>query len=239
MNNKFSILKTGSIYFFYRPKIEKNQEVQRFFIILHPEKQKKCYLLIVGKKHLPESGRDNGYFLFVDKVSEDKKELLQSLGEKHYRTTTRGERTLPSAQPLAEGKYLLSEHENHTHFIYQINSADEIEELQEEFNLKKEDDYLIVIKNPKASSPAGAGLSSTQKPSYPLSLQKQFANYQFISLNSAEFLDYKGSEILLIPKSVPPLNERYPNLQICLEKIKKDNLIEEFKKISLPKTLTE
>jgi len=60
--------------FIYRPKVEsENEEIQRFFFILKPEKQKKYHLLIVGKKHLTETKKHKSYFLLVDKASEDKK----------------------------------------------------------------------------------------------------------------------------------------------------------------------
>src|SRR3954453_15769190 len=122
MKKMKKILQSGNIYFFYRPKIEKQQEVQSFFLILHPIKSNKYNLLIVGKKHLPEVGKNNGYFLFVDKITENEEELLQSLSEKHYHTKTRGEISLSTSQCLGEGKYLLVEHNNHTHFIYQLTN---------------------------------------------------------------------------------------------------------------------
>jgi len=117
------IIQKGSVCFFYRPKVEsKNEEIQRFFFVLKPEKQKKYHLLIVGKKHLPETKKHESYFLFVDKASEDKKALLDSLKEKHYTTKTRGERIQPVSRCLAEGKYLIVEHQGHTHFCYQTTN---------------------------------------------------------------------------------------------------------------------
>lgn len=52
---KNKIIQRGNIYFFCRPKIENPEDIQRFFFILKPEKQKKYHLLVVGKKHLPET----------------------------------------------------------------------------------------------------------------------------------------------------------------------------------------
>src|SRR5687768_117435 len=141
MNKEVKIVQKGSICFFCRPKIE-NEDIQRFFFILKPEKQKKYHLLIVGKKHLPEVKKHESYFLFVDKVSENRKTLLESLEEKHYQTKTRGERTQPVSHCLAEGKYLIIEHHGHAHFCYQITKPAELKKEQIEFNLQKEDDYL-------------------------------------------------------------------------------------------------
>src|SRR3954471_15860238 len=98
MSQEIKIIAKGSIYFFYRPKMENKEDIQRFFFILKPEKSLKYYLLMVGKKHLPAAKKNKSYFLFVDKVSTDKKTLLESLSEKHYSTKTRGERTQPTAR---------------------------------------------------------------------------------------------------------------------------------------------
>jgi len=212
---KIKIIQKGSIYFFYRPKIENKENVQRFFFILKPEKQKKYHLLIVGKKHLPETKQHESYFLFVDKVNEDKKVILESLEEKHYQTKTRGERIQPVSHCLAEGKYLIVKHQGHTHFCYQIINPTELKKEQEAFNLKKHDDYLISVKNPQQPSPAGIGLGIKQKAHFPLEIQEKFASYRFINLDNPQFLDYEGAEILLTTQPRQELTERYPELQTC------------------------
>ncbi len=64
MKGKINVLQSGSIYFFYRPKAENSlKEVQRFFMVLQPQKQSKYQLLIVGKKQLPPAEKGS-YFLF-------------------------------------------------------------------------------------------------------------------------------------------------------------------------------
>ncbi|CAG8712282.1 33437_t:CDS:1 [Racocetra persica] len=211
---KIQIIQQGNVYFFYRPKIENQADVQRFFFILNPEKQKKYYLLIVGKKHLPETKKHESYFLLVDKVSADKKALLESLEEKHYQTKTRGERIQPASHDLAEGKYLIVEHQGHTHFCYQITNPAELKKEQREFNLQKEDDYLISVKNPQQPSPPGVGLGEKQKVNYPPEVQKKFADYRFISLRETEFLQ-EGAEILLTTQGRQNLTERDGYLQNC------------------------
>ena len=237
-NQANKIIQKGSVYFFYRPKVEsENEEIQRFFFILKPEKQKKYHLLIVGKKHLPETKKHESYFLLVDKVSEDKKALLDSLKEKHYQTKTKGERIQPVSHCLAEGKYLIVEHQGHTHFCYQITNPKALKKEQAEFNLQKEDDYLISVKNPQQPSSPGTGLGEKQKVNYPIEIQEKFSNYRFINLDTPEFLDYSGAEILLVSQPKQNLTERYKNLQTCLEKIDTDGLVKEFASISPPEAV--
>src|SRR3954454_9725447 len=144
VNKKFQVLKNGSVYFFFRPKIQNQTEVQRFFLVLYSNKR--YYLLIIGKKHLPTEKKES-YFAFVEAIKKDKNDLLQSLKEKTYQTGTRGERILPSSRCLGIGKFLLVEHHNHTHFIYHLVMPTTIKSIQAEFNLQKEDDYLISVKN--------------------------------------------------------------------------------------------
>jgi hypothetical protein len=173
---KTNILQSGTVYFFYRPKVENNSsEAQRFFLALKPQNQNKYQVLIVGKKQLPPSEK-NSYFLFLEAIKNNKEDLLSSLQEKHYSTKARGERTLPVSQCLGAGKYLLVSHHNHTHFIYQLTNPSQIKEIQKEFNLKKEDDYLISIKNPQAAKSSGIGLVEAKKVKFPPSLYLVFPN---------------------------------------------------------------
>jgi hypothetical protein len=237
MTKKISVLQGGGIYFFYRPKVENNpQEVQRFFLVLQPQIQNKYQLLIVGKKQLPPTEKNN-YFLFLEAIKNNKEELLSALSERHYSTKTKGERILPVSHCLGVGKYLLVAHNNHTHFIYQLTNPSQIKEIQKEFNLQKENDYLISIKNPQATTPPGVGLAEKQKVKFPPSLQNKFTNYSFIPLTTSEFLDYEGVELLLISKGKESLSNRESEVESCLEKIYPDNLLDEFAKISSPVAL--
>ncbi|CAG8705379.1 6510_t:CDS:1, partial [Ambispora leptoticha] len=170
-------------------------------------------------------------------IKNKKEELLSALSEKHYSTKTKGERTLPVSQCLGTGKYLLVVHNDHTHFIYQLTNPSQVKEIQKEFNLQKEDDYLINIKNPQAATPPGVGLAEKQKVKFPASLQNKFANYSFIPLATSEFLNYEGVEFLLIAKEKVNLTNREGELKSCLEKIHSDNLLDEFAKINSPEAL--
>ena len=231
MVKEFKVLKKGNIYFFVRPKIENESEAQRFFLVLHSNER--YYLLIIGKKHLPTE-KEGSYFAFVEAIKKNKNDLLQSLKERTYQTATRGERTLPSSRCLGAGKFLLVEHHNHTHFIYHLVMPTTIKSIQAEFNLQKEDDYLISVKNPQISSAGGAG---QQKATYPDWLQTKLTNYHFVPLNPSDFLDYERTELLLIPKKQPSLTQREKELENCWEEIGSENLVAEFAKITSPETI--
>lgn len=141
-------------------------------------------------------------------------------------------------ESLAEGKYLIIEHHGHTHFCYQITRPTELKKEQIEFNLQKEDDYLISVKNPQQPSPPGTGLGEKQKVNYPAKIQEKFANYRFINLIEPEFLDYEGAEVLLIAQSRQNLTERYEGLRDCGEKITADDLVKEFAAVSSPEAIS-
>src|SRR5690606_27582797 len=130
---------------------------------------------------------------------------------------------------LAEGKFIIADHNGHTHFIYRIISPEQIKGIQQEFNLKKEDDYLIVVKNPEF----GTMLSQKEKIKYPSYLQEKFGSNKFIPLDP-EFLNYKGTELLLISKK-RNLIEKEEGLKECLKQINQKDLTKEFIKILSPK----
>nr|CAG8624157.1 11548_t:CDS:2 [Entrophospora candida] len=110
--------------------------------------------------------------------------------------------------------------------------------LTQEFNLQKEDDYLINVKNPHVETPPGVGLSEKQKANYPQNLQEKFASYRFIPFDPVDFLDYPGTELLLINKSKKGLTEREEQLKKCLIEIKAIDLVEEFAKITTPEAIS-
>lgn len=232
MNSKISVLKSGSIYFFYRPKVKNSEEAQRFFLVFLASDSNKYTSLVVGKKQLP-TGTHDRYFLLVEETNKSQSELLDSLTEKHYQVG-KGETTAPISRCLAEGKFIIAKHNNHTHFVYQITNPSQLKEIQQEFHLKKEDDYLISVKNPEF----GTMVSKKEKTNYPQNLQEKFGNYRFISLESGEFLDYKGTELLLINKKKQDLTEREKDLQACLTEINSKDLTDEFAKIVSPKTIS-
>lgn len=200
-----NVLEQGHVYFFYRPRVETHEpesveEVQRFYMVLHPCGQRKYRLIILGRKKLPElaeSGREK-YWGFVDRVVSDPKRLEQEqLKEQHYETATRGERTQPAARPAGEGVYAIVNHDSHSHLAYVLELPKEPGPVQQAMNIEPEASYIITVKNPEMPSPPGVGLRASQEVQYPKSLEAKFAGKRFVPPNP-ELLDYEGAEIVLI-----------------------------------------
>lgn len=117
---KIEIIQKGNISFFYRPKVQHEEahgveEVQRFFSVLKPDSSSEylllIILLIIGKKYMPEK-RGQPFFAFVDHVTENLDDLRAALNKHQYGASNRGERELPSARCIGEGKYLIAGHED-------------------------------------------------------------------------------------------------------------------------------
>ncbi len=198
------ILEKGNVYFFYRPKVDREEahgieDVQRFYILLSPENKKGFRLLIVGEKELPEeksSGKERKNWAFV-KLAGNLKKMKDEIAEDKYQTKTKGERIVEAARPVGEGRYAIVQHEKHNHFLYELDTPKKIGKVQREFNISKEENYIVTVKNPEVSSPKGVGLEKEQKAKLPKKLKDKFENKRFIPLEP-EFLDYEGSEIVMI-----------------------------------------
>ena len=164
--NKSTMEQKGNIYFFYRPKIEIEkahnlQDVQKLFIVLKPENQNQYIIAIVTKKLLPENNASG--FVFIDKIVSTEHQLIEFLEEEIYFTKTKGQRILPEARCLGEGKYFIMEHEDHTHLIYELTKPANVHKVQAEFNIHKQDNFIINILNPKKSTPGYVGIVHTKK----------------------------------------------------------------------------
>ncbi len=206
MNNgeNLNILERGHVFFFYRPLIEEKkpkgfQDVGRFFMLLHPEEGKQYRLLVIGKKKMPEEkGHESREWGFVESVESDIDAIKEEIEGGKYRTKTRGEKEIPRARPAGEGVYSIVLHEDHTHLAYALELPEKLDEVQKDLNIKKEGDYIVSVKNPESSSPAGAGLKEKQKADLPNHLQDKFGGRRFVPANPPDFLNFEGSEIILI-----------------------------------------
>lgn len=201
------VLEQGNIYFCYRPKVEEHSvegldDVQRFYMVLKPHGKASYRLIVIGQKHLPDiSKHSQQTWGFVESVSDNAKEIERGLREKTYQTKTRGEREQPAARSVGEGVYDLVRHQDHTHLVYALELPEEPGEAQWELKIEPEGSYVLNIKNPETSSPKNAGLSEDQQVDLPKDLQKRFENHRFIAANPPDFLDYPGTELLLISAS--------------------------------------
>ncbi len=203
-NNQTETLESGEIFFLYRPAVEEQAvaglaDVQRFFLLLHPEGSNNHRLIVIGKKRLPEAGKSGERFWgFVDEVVRTDKQLKEQLGAESYETKTRGERFVAAMRPAGTGQYQISRHGNHTHLSYELALPEQPSEVQKELNIARAATYVLSVKNPNASAPNGVGLEDDQKAELPKHLQERFQGRRFIDADPPALLDHAGVEILLI-----------------------------------------
>lgn len=200
-------LEQGNIYFVYRPKVQAKgkegaikgiDDLQRTYIILSPHGEK-CYRLIaLGQKRLPSINDREKHWGFVDKVIRAPKKIEEELQHETYETKTRGERTWPAARPAGEGVYALIHHGDHTHLIYALELPEKPREVQQALNIEEEGSYILSIKNPQVSSPPGTSLEEERRADFPKHLQERFRKRRFIAIDSPDFLNYEGVELLFI-----------------------------------------
>lgn len=200
MADHLKILDRGDIYFVYRPKVEREtvkdlQDVQRFSLILKSQKKGLFSIIALGKKRVPSQDVERVEFAFVQHVVSSSDDLAKELDEETYDTLTRGERHLPAARAVAEGKYLITQHDDVSCLDYQLESH-QVGEAQRKFALAPRAQYLIFVKNPK--SDPDKGLPPEERARYSDKLQSHFRGIKFIPLPDAEFLQTVGAELLLI-----------------------------------------
>jgi hypothetical protein len=204
------VLERGDIYFIYRPRVQREpgevesiEDVQRMYIVLHPEGKQRYRLIVVGRKHLPDIGTRERTWGFVDKVAQRPDEIEQELSRQHYDTRTRGARVTPAGRPVGEGVYAIVAHgeegkRRHTHLAYALELPREPGEAQEELRISEEGSYVISVKNPEVPSPPRAGLRGERKAEFPRALEQRFRGRRFADVDPPEFLDHEGAEILLV-----------------------------------------
>ena len=204
MSTEIKTLERGNIYFLYRPRIEVEDpeelgDIQRLYMILSPAGKKRFRIAVIGRKKLPEpaAGGRERFWGFIETVTGSHNTVKKEMGEKSYKTKTRGDRLEPAARPAGEGVYRLLTHQDHTHLVYALELPQRPGEAQEEFNIEDQASYIISIKNPTKGSPARAGLSGEQKAELPKSLQKLFGERRFADADP-KLLDHPGVEFLLI-----------------------------------------
>ena len=205
MENRLETLERGNVYFLFRPRVEEDspeklEDVQRMFVVLSPDGAQIFRLLVVGRKQLPdpkERGQEKNWG-FVVGVSDNPTDIENQLDPETYETKTRGKRHLPAARPIGEGIYRILRHGNHTHFVYALELPAKSGEAQRAFHLAEQASYIISIKNPEKGSPLDAGLPEEQEAHLPRALQDKFRDRRFCEADPPEFLNYPGTEFVLI-----------------------------------------
>ncbi|MCB0331610.1 MAG: hypothetical protein KDD70_18190, partial [Bdellovibrionales bacterium] len=130
---KLLTIEQGQIGFFYRSKIDvrcpkTRSDIQRFYLLLLPDKAAKGRLLVVGKKRLPQiikgkSKSTEREWSLVSAVAKPER-LGDLLRPEKYRTDTKGERTVGEAIPAGEGRYaiFIKEDDDSSMLVYELKS---------------------------------------------------------------------------------------------------------------------
>ncbi len=204
------MLERGELYFLYRPRVETPGAeepvqglgmVQRFHLVLHPQSGRTFRLLTIGHKELPsvESPTRQPFWGLVDRVTSHAEEMRNELSGGRYETKTRGEREQPETRPAGEGVYAIVKHGDHTHLAYELELPRHPQKVQEIFHIEEEAGYILSIKNPEhGTDPRFAHLAEQRKPQYPPDLRQRLQGHSFVPADPPTFLDYEGTQFLLI-----------------------------------------
>lgn len=208
-------IEQGSVTFLYRPRVEEQHadeldDVQRLLILLSAEGAAFERVIAVGRKRLPLSSRRDRFWGFVDLVLTHY-DMHAALGAQVYGTKTRGLRHLPAAKPFATGTYEIATHREHAHLRWQVERVASDDPIARDYELEPEADYIVTVANP---DPIAWGLLQppdlqsqlfddlelhvTIPNPFPESLQQRFRDRRFAQLDSTEWLDHPGAELVFI-----------------------------------------
>lgn len=146
------ILERGDLQFFFQPTVQAADAldvplgVQSLFAILSPERGPHRRMRI-GKKRLPENPRDR-FWARIERVGSLERVLGEKLEDEIYATKTRGERFQPGARPVARGTYEFKQHDDHVHFIYDVEPF-AFEDAPDELHVPSHGDHRVLVKGGK------------------------------------------------------------------------------------------
>ncbi|KAG2493391.1 hypothetical protein HYH03_008520 [Edaphochlamys debaryana] len=172
-----------------------------------------CRLIVVGKKRLPDARRHDRFFGFVSAVAPTVADLTAGMGEEHYATKTRGERTQPAARAAGRGTYsifsrLHGKTRTHTELAYLLQLPTEPGEAQRELGIAPSARYVICIKNPNNKRPGAP--SAGPEPAYTPAQRSAFAGgTAWVGAEEVSLLDVQGTELLLIGAREEALGGRH------------------------------
>ncbi|KAF9366543.1 hypothetical protein BGX34_001088 [Mortierella sp. NVP85] len=186
-------------------------------------------LLVIPQKSLPSPGKGtkSRIWAFVDEASADLDKVENKLERYSYSTKTRGERTQQSARLIGEARYEIVIHHGHSHFIYELEVPQQPTDVQQTFNISKEGQFLVQVKNPEIQTPATQrgqaryatlGEGAAKLPDH---LQEKFRGIRkdwvrYTILDSTEFLDIPHVEIGLFAVN-KDVKEEFTELVEALE----------------------
>jgi hypothetical protein len=208
-------LEQGSMTFLYRPRVEEQHpeglgDVQRMLLLLSPAGSPFERLIAIGRKRVPRSAKRDRFWGFVDLVLTPY-DMHAALGAQVYGTRTRGLRHLPAARPFAAGTYALDLHNSHSHLRWRVDELDVRDPVVQDLNLEESADYIVTVANPDPSAWGLVEQPSLQAELFddlelhvplptplPPSLQQRFGTRRFAQLDSVEWLEHPGAELVFV-----------------------------------------
>lgn len=213
------LLERGEITFLYRPRVEEHHpedlgDVQRVLLLLSPDGALRERLIAVGRKRIPRSARRDRFWGYVDLVLAPY-DMNAALGAQVYGTKTRGLRHLPAARPFARGTYDITTHgDEHSHLRWTVESVDDDDPVAADMNIERKANYIVTIANP---DPTLWGLLEapdlqselfddlelhvTIPTPFPPALQSRFGDRRYAQLDSVEWLEHPGAELVFMGAS--------------------------------------
>ena len=208
-------IEQGSVTILYRPRVEAENptdlgDVQRLLILLRPVGSAFERLIAVGRKRVPRSTRHDRFWGFVDLVLTPF-DMNAALDAHVYGTRTRGLRHLPAARAFATGSYEIAAHRDHAHLRWHVSRITDNDPIAFEADVEHDADYIVTVANP---DPAAWGLTEhpdlqttlfddlelhvTIPTPFPPNLQQRFGNRRYAHLDTVEWLDHPGAELVFV-----------------------------------------
>jgi hypothetical protein len=208
-------LEQGEMTFLYRPRVEQEDphdlgDVQRILLLLSPEGAAFERVIVIGRKRVPRSKRRERFWGYVDLVLSSF-DMSAALGAQVYGTKTRGLRHLPAARPFAWGTYDITTHGPHSHLRWTVERIESHDPVVADLSIERNADYILTIANPDATAWGLTQLPDLQSelfdelelhvtiPSpFPPVLQSRFGERRYAQLDSVEWLDHPGAEVVFV-----------------------------------------
>ena len=197
------ILEQGDIFFFHRPGLDAprtpdGEELEPFFAVLHPLRQRRYRLLTFGKRRLPPPLKSGAparggerFWARIDGLPETPSALRAALGAFKPEDAPPGTTALSPAKPAGDGIYALARHGDHVHLAHVLKHPDRAGPLQRSLGIEEEASFIVSVKNPEFIERAGAA-------DYPPGLKALFQERKYLPADPPALLDHPGAELLFI-----------------------------------------
>ena len=195
-------LERGDILFVYRLRVgirelSSLEDVQRFFFLLHPDGAARLREVIVPARRLPDVQTHERAWAFVAQVTDRAAYFHEALKQRTYQTETHGERVQPETRAAGQGRYAIVDHDGHGHLAYALELPPEPGDAQRTLGIEGEESHIVAVRNPDAPAAPGTAPPALA-PRLPGRLRARMGTRRFASLDTSEWLDHEGVELVVI-----------------------------------------